>query len=104
MKFVSDCGQDANFFCFLPPYLVLLRYDVIKSVTSTLVPTPKPSAIPTSQPVGVCGNSICELSEHSSSCPSDCEDLILRAADVGAKGECNFISISQDSLCNCYSH
>eukprot|EP00804_Cyclotella_cryptica_P016798 CCRYP_001799-RE/>CCRYP_001799-RE protein AED:0.07 eAED:0.07 QI:359/1/1/1/0.92/0.85/14/1113/1072 len=72
----------------------IIKYDVIKSVTFTISPTHKPTTIPTkmftpkptNQPVGVCGNSICELSENASSCPSDCEKIVLRAADVGAKG------------------
>lgn len=54
----------------------------------TLKKTSAPTTlIPTQQPIGLCDNSVCELSEDSSSCPSDCADVMFPANDVGAKGK-----------------
>jgi hypothetical protein len=62
--------------------------------TPTRNPTPKPSISPTSKPttaipVGTCGNSVCSISEGSSTCPLDCaakELLTTFDFSLGSKG------------------
>jgi hypothetical protein len=63
------------------------RYDVIKGNSLTPSPSSKPTEKPTNMPVGLCGNSICDVSEDSLSCPSDCTSVNFLANDIGAKGK-----------------
>lgn len=79
-------------------WVVSFRYDVIEGSSVTFSPTTKPTAspslapttlAPTKQPAGalLCGNGVCDIFEDAETCPSDCEDVIFNANDVGAKGK-----------------
>jgi len=53
---------------------------------STNPTTPLPTKIPTTSPTSLCGNEVCDLNEHSTTCATDCSNLAYYGADSGNLG------------------
>lgn len=68
-----------------------ISYNAVTSGSATFSPTvsptrARPTMQPTSSPVRLCGNGVCETSEHSSTCPVDCSNIAYFGAESGNKG------------------